>query len=38
MDPKVVPSTNPEKTMIVTVGEHAIQISHFTYKAISDAP
>ena len=30
------PATNPEKTMIVTVGETPIILSNFTYKAISD--
>lgn len=30
------PATNPEKTMIVTVGETPILLSNFTYKAISD--
>ena len=30
------PATNPEKTMIVTVGENPILISNFTYKAVSD--
>ena len=36
MDPTVVPATNPEKSMIVTVGDNPIRISNFTYKAISD--
>ena len=36
LDPTKIPETNPEKTMVVTVGENPIRISRFTYKAISD--